>query len=137
MQYRWNEPLPKGTTADELSRYDLRRPLGGPELAGFFIFSAPILLLFYHWLFDMPEHTGALYATSYWWRLYVGILQTIAIFAVGTWLPMWVNHHIFKMDYREAVAGKKVWMRQSQTVYLGIYIALMVIGTVWQVAKNR
>lgn len=136
MSYHWNEPLPKGTTAEELSRYDLRRPLGGPELVGFFILSTPLLILCYRWFFNMSERTSALYATSYWWRLYMCSLQEIAIVVIGIWLPAWVNHRIFKMDYREAVLGKKVWVRQSLTVYLGIYIALIVIGIVWHVVKN-
>lgn len=107
MQYRWNETLPKGTTAEELSLYDPRRPLSGSEVfAGFMMLLAIVLVVYrvYPGMFTLEGR-------SFWDAL----LRTVFYIIVFSQLPRiagaWVNHRVFKMDYREEVKGKLVFSR--------------------------
>ncbi len=107
MQYRWNEPLPKGTTAEELSLYDPRRPRSGTEIfAGLIMLLAIVLVVYrvYPGIFTLEGR-------SFWDAL----LRTVFYIIVFSQLPRiagaWITHRVFKMDYREEVKGRLVFSR--------------------------
>ena len=107
MQYRWNETLPKGTTAEKLSLYDPRRPRSGSELfAGFIMLLAIVLVVYqvYPGIFTLEERGfwGALVRTIF----YITVLSQLPLIAGA-----WITHRVFKMDYREEVKGRLVFSR--------------------------
>lgn len=88
MQYRWNEPSPKGTTAEELSPYDPWRPRSGSEMAAgilSFLVLAFIVHRFFLGLFTLQE-------IGFWEALLnVGFfLVTISLVPLmaGAWIGM-------------------------------------------------
>lgn len=129
MQYRWNEPLPKGTTAEELSLYDPRRPRSGAEtLAGVIVFVALWFLAkrFLPGVFALQEFGS--------WGKFINLCAySCGIFYVPLLAGTWINHRIFKMDYREDVKGKRVYATWSVNRYvLFLIVALAVVAVIWQ-----
>lgn len=107
MKYRWNEPLPKGTTAEELSLYDPRRPRSGSEIfAGLMMLLAIVLVVYrvYPGIFTLE---GRSFRDV--------LLRMVFYIVVFSQLPLiagaWVTHRVFKMDYREEVKGRLVFSR--------------------------
>ena len=107
MQYRWNEPLPKGTMAEQLSLYDPRRPRSGSEVfAGLMMLLAIVLVVYrvYPAIFTLEGR-------SFWDALLRALFYIIVFSQLPRFAGAWVTHSIFKMDYREEVQGKMVFSR--------------------------
>ena len=132
MQYRWNETLPKGTTAEELSLYDPRRPHSGAEaLAGVIVFLAL-------WFLAKRFLPGVLAVREVRefgsWGDFITLCAVFCcIFVVPFFAGTWINHRIFKMDYREDVKGKRVYATWRVNQYvLFLIVALAVVYVVGQ-----
>lgn len=129
MSYRWNEPLPKGTTAEELSLYDPRRPHSGTEvLAGVIVFLALWFLAkrFLPGMFASREFGS-------WGEIITLFAFSCCLFNVPIFAGTWINHRIFKMDYREDVKEKRVYATWSVNRYvLFLIVALAVVAVVGQ-----
>lgn len=132
MQYRWNETLPKGTTAEELSLYDPRRPRSGTEiLAGVIVFLALWFLAkrFLPGVFAVREVRGF----GFWGEFITSCAVYCCIFIVPAFAGTWINHRIFKMDYREDVKDKRVYATWRVNQYvLFLIVALAVVAVVGQ-----
>ena len=129
MQYRWNEPLPKGTTAEKLSLYDPRRPRSGTEiLAGVIVF----LALWFSAKRFLPG-VFALQEFGSWGKFITLCAYACGIFYVPVLASTWINHRIFKMDYREDVKGKRVYARgRVDRQVLFLVVAFAVVAVIWQ-----
>lgn len=129
MQYRWNEPLPKGTTAEKLSLYDPRRPRSGAEaLAGVIVFVAL-------WFLAKRFLPGVLAVREFgsWGKFITLCAYSCCIFYVPLLAGTWINHRIFKMDYREDVKEKRVYATWRVNQYvLFLIVAFAVVAVVWQ-----
>ena len=129
MQYRWNETLPKGTTAEELSLYDPRRPRSGTEaLAGVIVF----LALWFSAKRSLPG-VFAVREFGSWGKFITLCAYSCCIFYVPLLAGTWINHRIFKMDYREDVKEKRVYATWRVNQYvLFLIVAFAVVAVVWQ-----
>lgn len=129
MSYRWNEPLPKGTTAEELSLYDPRRPHSASEvLASVIVFLTLWFLAkrFLPGMFALREFGS--------WGAFINLCAfSCCIFNIPIFAGTWINHRIFKMDYREDVKGKKVNARGRVDGYvLFLIVAFAVVAVIAQ-----
>lgn len=128
MQYRWNERLPKGTTAEKLSLYDPRRPRSGSEVFAGLLALLALMLIAYRFFPGL----FALRDVSFWGALLNSFYFFFAITLVPLMAGAWINHRIFKMDYREDVKGKMVFSRgRVDRNALFVVVALVVICAVY------